>query len=271
MFEHNYQAYKDRRIVQYYSQLCQLQSAELTVLHLLRNEWSSMKMLDIGIGGGRTTQYFSRVVQEYVGIDYSEEMIAACQRRFPSQSSVFEVADARDMRQFADSSFDFILFSFNGIDVLPHRDRLQVLREVSRVGKPGGYFCFSSHNLHGIERAFRWQNQISLNPLKTYVNLVMFALLRLFNRSISLEQIKHSNYEIIQDESHNFRLKQYYIRHQEQLNQLAEGFEDVRIYSWKSGLEITSQSEFSTNTDLWLYYLCRIKQEAPLPGILQET
>lgn len=259
MFEHNYRAYKNRRVVQHYSQLCQLQSAEQTILKLLHNEWSSMKMLDIGIGGGRTTQYFSRVVWEYVGIDYSEEMIAACQKRFPSQSSVFRVADARDMSQFPDSSFDFILFSFNGIDVIPHRDRLQVLQEVRRVGKPGGYFCFSSHNLQGIERAFHWQNQISFNPLKTYVNLVMLGLLRFFNRSISPQQIRNSTYEIIQDESHNFRLKQYYIRPQEQLNQLVTDFDNIKIYSWNSGLEITDQQELTTNVEMWLYYLCNIK------------
>jgi ubiquinone/menaquinone biosynthesis C-methylase UbiE len=259
MFEHNYQAYKDRRIVQHYSQLCQLQSAERTILNLLRSEWSSMKMLDVGIGGGRTTQHFSRIVQEYVGIDYSEEMIAVCQKRFPSESSVFEVADARDLSQFPDDSFDFILFSFNGIDVLPHGDRLRVLQEVRRVGKPGGYFCFSSHNLQGIERAFHWRNQISLNPVKTYVNLVMLGLLRFFNRSTSPQQIRQSAYEIIQDESHNFRLKQYYIRPQEQIKQLAADFDNIKIYSWNSGLQITTQQGLITNTDMWLYYLCRIK------------
>lgn len=261
MFEHNHHVYIARRIVQHYSQLCQLQPAEQTILELLRHEWSTIKMLDIGVGGGRTTQHFSKIVQEYIGIDCAEEMIAACQKRFPSssQSSLFKVVDARDLRQFQDNSFNFILFSFNGIDSLSHSDRLQVFQEVNRVGKPGGYFFFSSHNLQGLERELNWQNQISLNPLKTYVNLVMFALLRFFNRSISPQRIKHSNYEIIQDESHNFRLKQYYIRPQEQLNQLETDFDDIRIFSWKSGLEITSQEELSVNTDMWLYYLCRLK------------
>jgi ubiquinone/menaquinone biosynthesis C-methylase UbiE len=261
MFEHNYQVYVARGIVQHYRQLRQLQPAEQTILDLLQNEWSSMKMLDIGVGGGRTTQHFSRVVEEYVGIDYAEEMIAACQKRFPpsSQSRVFEVVDARDLRQFQDNSFDFILFSFNGIDALPHLDRLQVFQEVRRVGRPGGYFFFSSHNLQGLEREFNWQNQISLNPLKTYVNLIMFALLRFFNRSFSPQQIKYSDHEIIRDESHNFRLKQYYIRPQEQLNQLKADFDNIKIYSWKSGLEITTQQELSMNADMWLYYLCRIK------------
>lgn len=261
MFEHNRQVYMAPEIVQHYSQLRQLQPAEQTILKLLHDEWSSMKMLDIGIGGGRTTQYFSGVVQEYVGIDYSQAMIAACQKRFQSSSRapVLEVGDARDLSQFPDHSFDFILFSFNGIDVLSHSDRLQVFQEVSRVSKPGGYFCFSSHNLQGLERELNWQKQISLNPLKTYVNLIMLALLHFFNRSIPLKQIKDSAYEIIQDESHNFRLKQYYIRPQAQISQLKDRFDCIQIYSWKSGLEITSEQELNTNVDMWLYYFCRIK------------
>ena len=183
MFEHNRQVYITRDVVQHYRQLNQLQPAEQSILDLFGDEWSSIKMLDIGVGGGRTTQHFSRVVQEYVGVDYSDEMIAACQKRFPSssQSRVFEVVDARDMSQFADNSFDFILFSFNGLDSLSHQDRLQVFQEVKRVGKSGGYFFFSSHSLQGLEREFNWRNQVSLNPLKTYVNLVMFGILRFFN------------------------------------------------------------------------------------------
>jgi len=265
MNDHNHQVYIARDIVQHYRQLNQLQPAEQSILDLFGDEWSKMKMLDVGVGGGRTTQHFSGVVQEYVGIDYSDEMIAACQKRFPtssqssSQSRVFEVVDARDMSQFADNSFDFILFSFNGIDSLSHQDRLQVFQEVNRVGKTGGYFFFSSHSLQGLEREFNWRNQISLNPLKTYVNLVMFAILRFCNRSISPQQIKDSAREIIQDESHNFRLKQYYIRPQEQLNQLKADFGDVRIYSWNSGLELTNQQDLDANFDMWLYYLCRIK------------
>jgi ubiquinone/menaquinone biosynthesis C-methylase UbiE len=260
MFEHNYQVYMAREIVQHYSQLRQLQPAEQNILELLSHEWSHIKMLDVGIGGGRTTQHFSGVVKEYVGIDYSEEMVAVCQKRFPSSSQLrIEVGDARDMSQFQDNSFDFILFSFNGLDVISHLDRLQVLQEVRRVGKSGGYFFFSSHNLQGIEREFKWLNQVSLNPLKTYVNMIMFALLRFFNRSISPQQLKYAKHEIIQDESHNFRLKQYYIRPQEQLNQLEADFDNIRIYSWQSGLEITTQQELSDNSDMWLYYLCKIR------------
>jgi ubiquinone/menaquinone biosynthesis C-methylase UbiE len=259
MVDQNHQVYIAREIVHHYSQLRQLQPAEQTILDLLRDKWSSMKMLDIGVGGGRTTQYFSSVVQEYIGIDYSEEMIAACQKRFHTQSSVFEVVDARDMSQFPDNSFDFILFSFNGIDVISHLDRLQVLREVSRIGKSRGYFFFSSHSLQGLEKEFNWKTHISFNPFNTYVNMIMFTLLRFFNRSISQQQINTADYAIIQDESHNFRLKHYYVRPQEQLNQLKANFDNIRVYSWQSGLELITQQDLSANTDMWLYYLCQIK------------
>ncbi|MBD2188257.1 class I SAM-dependent methyltransferase [Pseudanabaena mucicola] len=261
MFENNYQVYTAREIVQHYSQLRQLQPAEQTILDLLQNQWSSINMLDIGVGGGRTTQHFSSIVQEYTGIDYAQEMITACQKRFPAstQARSFAVGDARNMQQFADKSFNFILFSFNGIDSLSHSDRLQVFQEVSRVSKSGGYFFFSSHSLQGLEREFNWKNQVSCNPLTTYVNLIMFVLLRFFNRSTSPQQIKSSSHEIIQDESHNFRLKQYYVRPQEQIRQLQANFENIKIYSWKSGLEITNPQELRANEDMWLYYLCTIK------------
>ncbi len=261
MGQTNQQAYTARRLVQHYAQLQQLQPAEQTILELLRDRWSSMKMLDIGVGGGRTTQHFAPLVREYTGIDYSTDMIAACQNRFAAfpQIPLLDVCDARDLSRFPDNTFDFILFSFNGIDYIPHGDRLKVFQEVSRVGKPGGYFCFSSHNLQGIERELNWRNHISLNPITSYVNLVMFALLRFFNPTLSSTQLSVAKHVIIRDESHNFRLKTYYIRPQEQLSQLATDFVNIKLYSWKSGLEILDEAELCATTEMWIYYLCNIK------------
>ncbi|MBD1870951.1 class I SAM-dependent methyltransferase [Cyanobacteria bacterium FACHB-471] len=258
--ENNRKLYKARSIVQHYTQLRMLQPAEQTVLDRFQNQWSSIRMLDIGVGGGRTTQHFSKLVLEYVGIDYSTEMIEACQKRFAASPHIaFEVCDARDMSRFGDNSFDFIMFSFNGIDYVSHADRLKVFQEVSRVSKPGGYFFFSSHNLQRIEREFNWRNQMSLNPITTYVNLVMLTLLRCFNYSTTLEQLNMSTHAIIKDESHNFRLKTCYVRPQAQINQLEASFSDIQVYSWENGLELKTENEWSANTDMWLYYLCTIK------------
>jgi len=258
--ENNHQTYAARGIVNHYARLKQLQPAEERIIELLGDRLSRMKMLDIGVGGGRTTQHFCKLVSQYIGIDYSAEMIAACQRRFSTSSQPvwLEVCDVRDMSRFQDNSFDFILFSFNGIDYISHQDRLQVFPEIHRVGKSGGYFCFSTHNLQGIEPEFDWQKQLSLNPLTSYVNLIMWGIIRLFNPSITLKQLKASPYAILRDESHNFRLQTYYVRPQEQIKQLEANFKDIKVYSWKTGLELSSQSDLASNTDMWLYYLCAI-------------
>ncbi|MEA5533683.1 class I SAM-dependent methyltransferase [Crocosphaera sp. XPORK-15E] len=256
----NQTTYQANDIVSYYAQLSQLQPAEATILNLLKGQLSSMTMLDIGVGGGRTTKYFARLVKQYIGIDYSAEMIAACQQKFSNDSSILlEVGDARDLSRFNDNYFDFILFSFNGIDYMSHADRLQVFQEISRVGKPGGYFFFSTHNLQGIEREFNWQNHLNINPILTYVNLVMFAFLRFFNRPLTYQQLHNYPYAIIRDESHNFRLKTYYIRPIEQIKQLQGIFNDIKVYSWKTGQEITNKQHLCSNIDMWLYYLCLIK------------
>jgi ubiquinone/menaquinone biosynthesis C-methylase UbiE len=256
----NQTTYESADVVRYYTQLQLLQPAEASILALLQGQLAQMTMLDIGVGGGRTTQHFADVVASYIGIDYSADMIAACQKRFPQVNPriSFRVGDARQMRQFADDSYDFILFSYNGIDTISHADRLNLLQEVNRIGRSDGYFCFSSHNLDVFERDFELRQQISCNPLSTYVNLVMWGLLHLFNFPIGRQQLQSVNHAILRDESHNFRLKQYYIRPEQQLAQLQAQFSDVQVYSWKSGLELKTAAERSACSDRWLYYLCWI-------------
>jgi SAM-dependent methyltransferase len=80
-----------------------------------------------------------------VGIDYSEAMVGACRKKFPNLD--FMIADACDLSAFEDSSFDAIVFSFNGLDcVVPDEKRLRCLRECWRVLRPAGLLVFSSHN-----------------------------------------------------------------------------------------------------------------------------
>ncbi len=251
--------YTTKGIVQYYAQLKALQPAEQMLFDRLRPQLPQFRMLDIGVGAGRTTQHFQPVVAEYVGIDDSADMIRACRDRFPQASpTTFQVCDARDMSCFADDSFDLILFSFNGIDYVSHDDRLLVLKEINRIGKPGSIFCFSSHHLQGFDRIFDFKSQWSFNPIATYTNLVMLTILRFLNRPFTPSQLKARPYAILKDESHNFRLNTYYIRSQAQLTQLTPDFTDIEVYSWRSDRPLVTEADRSANTDLWLYYLCRI-------------
>ena len=56
---------------------------------------------------------------------------------------------------------------------------LKILKEVALVGKPGGSFCFSSHNLNWCANLFELRRMISLDPklVSAHGEAAGFALL----------------------------------------------------------------------------------------------
>jgi SAM-dependent methyltransferase len=102
-------------------------------------------VLDVGVGGGRTTTALRSVANRYVGIDYSAEMITAARAKFPEAD--LRVMDATDLRAFDDAEFDVVTFSYNGLDyVHPATQRAAAISELARVTRPGGHVVLSSHN-----------------------------------------------------------------------------------------------------------------------------
>jgi SAM-dependent methyltransferase len=152
----NLDTYNSPEVASYYSSLNYLTSCE----RLLFDEYLSpgMIILDLGVGGGRTTPYLSSIAQRYIGADYASEMIAACQRKFPGLE--FKTVGAADLSIFAASSFDAVVIAFNGIDsVIPEESRYCALREIHRVMKPKGILIFSSHNVRSIFVRPSWNPQ----------------------------------------------------------------------------------------------------------------
>jgi SAM-dependent methyltransferase len=115
-------------------------------------------VLDLGVGGGRTTPYLASRASRYIGVDYAPAMIEACQAKFPGVE--FKVADASDLSAFPDSSFDAVVFAFNGIDyVLPDQARRRCFEHICRLLRPGGVLIFSSHNARAIFVRPRWKHE----------------------------------------------------------------------------------------------------------------
>jgi len=257
----NKDAYNAAYVVEEYAAYSHLQAPERTILQLLRDKLPTMSMLDIGVGGGRTTVHFSSLVRRYVGADYAEDMVDACRKRFAQapDSVSFQVADARHMPQFADEEFDFVLFSFNGIDGLSHDDRQLVYKEIRRILKPGGYFCFSAHNLNQSPSLFhfsRWR--LSWNFKKTWQYLrKLYLLSRVYNKQTDIRQLPDKPYAIIIDGAHDYQLKHYYIRPLEQIRQLEPYFKDVSVYALSGqGQRIENAQLLKTIDHAWIYYLC---------------
>jgi SAM-dependent methyltransferase len=117
-----------------------------------------MAILDLGVGGGRTTAYLSSIAARYVGVDYAPEMVAVCRKKFPQLE--FETESASDLSRFATSSFDAVVMAFNAIDyVIPDETRFRALREIRRVLKPEGTLVFSSHNPRATWMRASWNPQ----------------------------------------------------------------------------------------------------------------
>lgn len=121
-----------------------LKSVEVPVFEKYFNVGQKKKVLDIGIGGGRTTGYLIDYGHEVTGIDLSDKMVELAQKKYPG--SDVRVMNATQL-DFPDNNFDIVLFSFNGIDcIYPEEKRFQALMEAHRVLKSGGLFILSSHN-----------------------------------------------------------------------------------------------------------------------------
>jgi SAM-dependent methyltransferase len=235
-----------------------LQRPEEVVLSLLELDLPRLAMLDIGVGAGRTTPHFASRAAHYVAIDVSETMIRACrarfERRFPS--SRFSVGDARAMSTFSSGTFDFVLFSYNGLDYVTPSDRADALTEIRRVLRPGGHFLFSTHNLNAdVERAFAIAPGTSLNIAgrQTLRHLCFFLLNPLYRRSRTRAQTM-----VINDGAHRFGCRTVYTRPGEQLRQLAAaGFGEVAVLA-RDGTRVPGD-RLAAAGDPWLHYWCRAR------------
>ena len=119
------------------------QTAVLAVAPFVRGK----RILDLGVGSGRTVGRISLLSDSYIGVDYAAEMVSAAQQKFPWAD--IRWGDAGDLSSFPDHDFDFVLFSFNGIGSLDDEGRTSALTEIRRVLDQGGFFVFSIHNKDG--------------------------------------------------------------------------------------------------------------------------
>lgn len=242
MTDSNHSTYESSYAVRQYADASELQPPEQTILELLRPELGTARMLDLGVGGGRTTIHFAPHAASYAGADYSAAMIDACLERFDDQPYAFKVADARAL-PFEDRAFDFVLFSFNGIDYVSHEDRRRAFAEIRRVLRSGGKFAFSTHNLDNA------RSLLTVRPSRH--PRAMLRQWKLRRANPPLREIVSKNWAVLQDGALHGGLETYYVRREEQLRQLASaGFRDVQVF--QSDGNIAREGA----TDPWLYYLC---------------
>ena len=224
-------------------------------------EVKGQPILDLGVGAGRTVPLLRRISQDYTAIDYTPELVAVCQKKYPDLR-VFN-GDARDLSAFADESFALVVFSFNGIDAVNPEDRSKVLREAHRVLRSGGILLFSAHNQRGPGHGehFKLGVYLTRNPFKLALRIARawrHSLRTLANywRYSRLNQ-RADGYSIMNAAAHNHGIVIHYITLEKQCEQLAvAGFRpDPKIYGNVNGQLISTGD--NTSRCMWFHFIAR--------------
>jgi SAM-dependent methyltransferase len=235
-----------------------LQGAEALILEELRPLMRDWSMLDVGVGAGRTTHHFAPAVAEYIGVDISPPMVEACRRHYGSEHRRFEVVDVLDLSRYGNQRFDFVMFSFNGLDYLTHEDRARALEQLHATCKPGAYFCFSTHNIQALPHVMPLRPQITRHPVRLWRNMSNWLRWWLgHSRHMNRVIAERRDWAIVNDGAHECRLSTYYVRPKAQLAQLDPMFSDIRAFTYR-GREL-ARNDLDSVDDAWLYYLCRAR------------
>jgi len=253
-----YEVWSRPGVVDHYARESHLQPPEETILGALIRDLPHMDMLDIGVGGGRTTVHFGKLCRRYVGTDNSEVMLAACRRRFANwpENVSFQLSDATSMPQFRDGEFDVVMFSFNGIDCIGAEGRLAAFREISRVLKPGGAFIFSAHNTRALPHRMSLSRHLTLHPVELLRGLKTWAKLNyIYNSPAKIKRAIAAPFCTVHDGSYRFAYEPYYIKPEAQVEQLRPYFKVERALELSRGAPL-DEEEVATTDSKWVYYFC---------------
>jgi SAM-dependent methyltransferase len=107
---------------------------------------ASMRVLEIGCGGGRVTRALARVFGEVHAVDVSGEMIARARAALADQPNVFLYQNnGMDLSVVPHEPFDFA-FSVIVFQHIPSRDVIEsYFRGVALLLRPGGLFKVEVH------------------------------------------------------------------------------------------------------------------------------
>jgi SAM-dependent methyltransferase len=245
--------YASDDVVRHYARQSRLQLPERAIFNRIGPALSESHLLDLGVGGGRTTMELALRCKRYLGADFAAPMVAACRERFAelilNHGLRFEMVDARAM-PFDDASFDVVLFSFNGIDLVGADARATALAECRRVLKPGGHLVYSSHNLNWMDsrRGIRWTG------LRDYIETHRF-----WSR---MRRLNHAAWPIAPRDWVELTDPlaggcNYYIRPAELVRQtLAQGFDAVSLFDLQ-GVRVDDPQQQARLCDPWIYLHAR--------------
>ena len=168
------------------------------------------QVADLGCGTGRTTETLVELGYQVTALDLAPDLLEVAAARVAGAS--FLLRDAVELDRVG-TTFDAVLFSFNGIDCIrPVADRLAVLAAIRRSLRPGGILYLSTHNAAGqvrrdlsrrdtALRVPRWLAQQVPSPsaLQGYWRVGNPTSQVLYSRSpgVTVRQLRRAGFEVL--------------------------------------------------------------------------
>ncbi|MFO0911672.1 MAG: class I SAM-dependent methyltransferase [Pirellulales bacterium] len=97
---------------------------------------SQVVAIDYGCGIGRMVDKFAGVLQRVDGVDLGVKMIDYCKEHYPQ--SKFWVSDGETFRGAGESQYDLVYSTICLQHIPCHTIRMKILKDATRVLKPGG-------------------------------------------------------------------------------------------------------------------------------------
>jgi SAM-dependent methyltransferase len=224
----NRRIYHARNIASWYRS-DSLDVPETLALLTYQPAFAGRRVLDLGVGSGRTIRYLAPLASRYVCVDWSPHMVDYVRQHVPGIA--IHQADMRDLSAFGDESFDFVFASCNLVDAVPHDDRLRVLGEVRRVLGPGGTFVFSSHNRRLHDALSGPTLRFSRNPSTQLMHAWRYVRSLVNHARVKRLRRIEADYAILNDPGHNYAALHYYIDRLTQQRQLEQhGFRLLDVF-----------------------------------------
>ncbi|MFP5385266.1 MAG: bifunctional 2-polyprenyl-6-hydroxyphenol methylase/3-demethylubiquinol 3-O-methyltransferase UbiG [Bacteriovoracia bacterium] len=142
-----YDEYGDRWYTAYDDPVALLRAENQTKFPWILNKLKALsfpgaRILDVGCGGGFLSNELACHDFKVTGVDLSPESLKVACQYDKTKTVIYEVADAYQL-PFSDEAFDVV----TAMDFLEHVEGPEkVIKEFSRVLKPGGLFFFHTFN-----------------------------------------------------------------------------------------------------------------------------
>ena len=155
-----------------------------------------LRVLDLGSGTGRNTNFFQSLKNNCVGMEISDTAICMARKRARDDSlaTIFINHNIGSLYPFDNNSFDLLL-DITSSNSLNEEERNIYLKESHRVLKPTGYFFVKALCLDGDKNA---HNLIKLSPGHSKDTYIMPEL--------NLEEREFSHQDFIDTYSKYFKI-----------------------------------------------------------------